>query len=270
MSLVLNTNINSLVASTNLAKTQHSQSVSMQRLTSGLRVNSAADDAAGLAIGTSMQSQINGMQVAKRNANDAISLVQTADGALATMSDVFTRMRDLATQAANGTYQAADYAQMDKEYQQLASEASRLATSTTFNGQNIISTDAGATTFQVGANVGDTVAVTTGDATTYLATPGALTSAATANTAMTALDTALTSLNGDRAVYGAAENRLNFTTQNLSVGIQNTTAARSRIMDTDYSAESTNLAKTQVLQQAGVAMLSQANQSANLVLSLLR
>ena len=270
MSLVLNTNINSLIASTNLAKTQRSQAVSMERLTSGLRINSAADDAAGLAIGMSMQVQIGGMQVGQRNANDAISLVQTADGALSTMGNIFSRMRDLATQASNGTYQAADYTQMDKEYQQLASEASRIATSTSFNGQKIISTDSGATTFQVGANVGDTISVTTGDATAYLATPGALTDAATATTAMGALDTALTSLNGDRAVYGASQNRLEFTTQNLATSIQNTQAARSRIMDADYSAESTNLARTQVLQQAGVAMLAQSNQSANLVLSLLR
>jgi flagellin len=266
----INTNINSLTAANNLTASQNSQSISMQRLTSGLRINSAADDAAGLAISTSMSSQISGMQVASRNANDAVSLVQTADGALSTMGSIFQRMRDLATQAANGTYQTSDYTQMDKEYQSLATEASRIATDTKYNNISITSTGSGNFTFQVGANSGDTFSVTTGDATQYLATPGALTSASTANTALSALDTALTNLNSDRAVYGAAENTLNFTIQNLNNSVTNTQAAKSRIMDTDYGAESSNMARTQVLQQAGVAMLSQANQSASLVLNLLK
>jgi flagellin len=270
MSLSINTNISSLIAANNLASTQQSQATSMQRLTSGFRINSAADDAAGLAIATSMQSQIGGMQVAVRNANDGVSLVQTADSALSTMSSIFQRMRDLSTQAANGTYQASDYTQMDKEYQSLATEAGRIATSTKYNNIAMISTASGAFSFQVGANTGDTLSITTGDATGYLATPGALTSAATANTAIGALDTALQSLNSDRAVYGAAQNRLGFTVQNLNTSITNAQSAKGRIMDTDYTAESSNLARTQVLQQAGVAMLSQANQSANLVLNLLK
>lgn len=270
MSLVINTNISSLIAANNLASTQQSMQISMQRLTSGLRVNSAADDAAGLAIGQSMQSQSTGMQVAVRNANDGISLVQTADGALSTIGSMFQRMRDLATQAANGTYSANDYTNMNTEYQDLSTEVNRIATSTKFNNIAITSTAAGAFTFQVGANVGDTSSVTTKDATKYLATPGALTSQATANTAITALDTALQNLNNDRATYGGFENQMNFTVQNLNTSIQNTQAAYSRIMDTDYSAESANMARTQVLQQAGVAMLSQANQSASLVLNLLK
>lgn len=270
MSLSINTNVNSLMAAKNLANTQKSLATSMQRLTSGLRINSAADDAAGLAIGTSMSSQISGMQVAERNANDAVSLVQTADGALSTMSSIFQRMRDLATQAANGTYGTTDYTQMDKEYQELSTEATRIATSTKFNKIDILSGSAGTFTFQVGANSGETLNVVTGNATQYLATPGALSSTATANTAIGALDTALETLNGDRATYGASMNRLSFTIDNLGNSITNTQSARGRIMDTDYGHESANIAKTQVLQQAGMAMLAQANQSASSVLSLLR
>lgn len=270
MSLGINTNMSSLMAQTNLAKTQSSMATAMQRLSSGLRINSAADDAAGLAIGTSMDSQIRGMNVAVRNANDGVSLVQTADGALDTMTGVFQRMRELATQASNGTYSANDYTQMDTEYQQLSSEITRISGTTQFNSLKVNSTDAGVFTFQVGANSGETMTVTTGDATKYLTTPGDLSNAANANTAMGALDTALTSLNSDRSVYGAALNRFGFTIQNLNASIQNTTASRGRIMDADYGQETANLAKTQVLQQAGIAMLSQANQSGNQILSLLR
>lgn len=270
MGLGINTNMSSLITQTNLGKTQSAMSTAMQRLSSGLRINSAADDAAGLAIGTSMDSQVRGMSVAVRNANDGVSLVQTADGALDTMTGIFQRMRELATQASNGTYSTNDYTQLDTEYQQLSSEATRIATTTKFNSLAVTSTGAGAFTFQVGANSGETMSVTTGDATQYLATPGDLTSSANANTAMGSLDTALQSLNSDRSVYGAALNRFGFTIQNLNTSIQNTTAAKGRIMDADYGQETASLARTQVLQQAGVAMLSQANQSSSMVLSLLR
>lgn len=270
MSLVINTNLLSLYTQNTLAKTQQATNTAMERLSSGLRINSARDDAAGLAISTRMDSQIRGMNVAVRNANDGVSLMQTADGALATMSDIFQRMRELAVQGSNATYGTADSAQLDKEYQQLSTEASRIATSTKFNGLSIISTGAGSYTFQVGANAGETEAVTTGDATTYLATPGDLTSAANSTTAIGALDTALSSLNGDRSVYGAALNRFDFTVQNLQNSVQNQTAAKSRIVDADFASETATLAKQNVLQQAGVAMLSQANQMPNLVLSLLK
>lgn len=270
MGLSINTNVSSLVAAKNLANSQKSLATSMQRLTSGLRINSAADDAAGLAISTSMSSQISGMQVAQRNANDAISLVQTADGALSSMTSVFQRMRDLATQASNGTYSASDYTQMDKEYQDLATEANRIASSTKFNNIDMISGKAGTFTFQVGANTTDTLDVTTSDATQYLATPGDLTSAANAKTAIGALDTALDSLTGDRSNYGASLNRLGFTVNNLDNSITNLQSARSRIVDADYGQESANIAKTQVLQQAGIAMLAQANQQPQSILSLLR
>lgn len=270
MSLAINTNLASLNTQRVLAKTQSQQQTAMQRLSSGLRINSARDDAAGLAIGTRMDAQVRGLNVAVRNANDGISLIQTADGALDTMSSIFQRMRELSVQAANGSYGTTDYGQLDTEYQQLATEATRIANSTKFNGLSVISTGAGAFTFQVGANVGDTLSVTTGDATTYLATPGSITSAANANTAMTALDTALDSLNSDRSVYGATLNRFDFTIQNLQASAENQTAARGRIMDADFAQETANLSRQQVLQQAGIAMLSQANQMPSMVLSLLR
>lgn len=270
MSLAINTNISSLNTQRILGKTQNLQQTAMQRLSSGLRINSARDDAAGLAIGTRMDAQVRGLNVAVRNANDGISMIQTADGALDTMSSLFQRMRELSVQAANGSYGTTDYTQLDTEYQELASEVDRIANSTKFNGLAVLSTDAGNFDFQVGANVGDTMSVTTGDATGYLATVGDLTSAANANTAIGALDTAIDSLNSDRSVYGATLNRFDFTIQNLEASSENQAAARGRIMDADFAQETANLSRQQVLQQAGIAMLSQANQMPNMILSLLR
>lgn len=268
MALVINTNISSLNTQRNVGNAQNSLTSAMQRLSTGLRVNSAADDAAGLAIGTRMDSQIRGMNVALRNTNDAVSLVQTADGALGTITDAFQRMRDLAVQASNGTYSDDDLALLDNEYQDLAGEITRIAESTKFNGIAILDADAGAFTFQVGANASETSTVTTTDATTYLATPGDLTSAANATTAIGALDTALDTVNTDRSSYGTALNRFSFTMQNLNTSISNQTAAKSRIMDADFGQESANLAKANVLQQAGIAMLSQANQAPQAILGL--
>lgn len=270
MSLVLNTNLASLNTQRILANNQSATATAMQRLSSGLRINSAKDDAAGLAIASKMDSQIRGLNVAIRNANDGTSLLQTADGALSTMGDVFQRMRELAVQASNGGYGTTDYAQLDKEYQSLSSEVTRIAGQTKFNGLDILKGKAGAFDFQVGADAGQTLSVTTTDATTYLATPGDVTSSANATTAIGALDTALASLNTDRSNYGAGLSRLDFTSQNLKTSVENQTAARSRIMDADYSQESANLAKQQVLQQAGIAMLAQANQQPQQILSLLR
>lgn len=270
MSLTLNTNMSSLIVQKNLNESQATMAKSMQRITSGLRINSASDDAAGLGIGTRMDSQIRGMNVAVRNTNDGISMLQTADGALGTITSAFQRMRELAVQASNDSNSTTDLANLDKEYQQLNSEVTRISGATKFNNQAIISTDAKTFNFQVGANASDTLSVATTDATTYFATPGDLTSTANAKTAMGALDTALDTVNTDRATYGAALNRFDFTVQNLTNSINNQTAAKSRIMDTNYSQETASLAKSTVLQQAGVAMLSQANQSPNTILSLLR
>jgi flagellin len=270
MSLVLNTNLSSLNTQRAITQNQSASKTAMERLSTGLRINSAKDDAAGLAIGSKMESQVRGLNVALRNANDGVSLIQTADGGLQTIGGIFQRMRELATQASNGSYSTSDYGQMDTEYQALSSEATRIAGATKFNGLAVIGADAGTFNFQVGANSGETLGVTTGAATGYLATPGDLTSAANASTAMDALDTALGSLNTDRAKYGAGLNRLDFTVQNIQVSAENQSAAKSRIMDADYAQESAAMSKQQVLQQAGIAMLSQANQQPQMILSLLR
>lgn len=270
MSLYINSNIPALNTQKHLSKTNNVLNSAMERLSSGLRINSAKDDAAGLAIGTRMDAQVRGLNVAARNANDGISLLQTADGALDTISSAFQRMRELAVQAANESYTAGDRTQLNTEYQALSSEVTRIATTTTFNGQTVIGAQAGAFGFQVGANSGQSLSVTTTDAQTYLATPGDLTSAANAGTAIGALDTALTSLNSSRSTYGANLNRLDFTIQNLKSASENQMAAKSRIMDTDYASETGRLARQQVLQQAGMAMLAQINQMPNQVLTLLR
>ena len=272
MALGISTNLLSLNTQKSLNRTQNLQETAMQRLSSGLRINSAKDDAAGLAIGTKMDSQVRGMNVAMRNANDGISMVQTADGALDTISNVFQRMRELAVQASNGTYEdsGAALANLDEEYQALSAEVTRIAGATKFNDQAIIGADAKAYTLQVGANSGETLSVTTVDADSYLAAAGDLTTNANASTAIDALDTALETLNTDRATYGATLNRLDFTIKNLQTASESQTAARSRIMDADFAQETATLARQQVLQQAGIAMLSQANQMPSQVLSLLR
>jgi len=270
MALTINTNLASLNTQRHLVGINNAGNLAMQRLSSGLRINSARDDAAGLAIGTRMDSQVRGLNVAIRNANDATSLIQVADGALNTISSALQRMRELSVQAANGAYSNADRTQLNTEYQQLALEITRIANSTTFNGQNIISTNSGTFNFQVGANSGQTLSVTTTDASALMPLPGDLTSAANATTAISAIDTAIDSLNTTRSTYGAALNRLDFTMQNLRTSAENQTAARSRIMDTDFAQETAALARQQVLQQAGIAMLSQANQMPSMILGLLR
>jgi flagellin len=267
MSTSINTNLVSLNAQRNLSASQSSLATSMQRLSSGLRVNSAKDDAAGLAIGERMNAQVKGMNVAIRNANDGISLAQTADGALATVSDALQRMRELAVQAANGSNGTGDLTNLNTEYQQLSSEITDIGNQTKFNGIAILAGGAGAQTFQVGANVGDTLAITTTAVTTVA---GDLTSAANANTAITALDAKLDSINTDRATYGAAMSRFGFAVSNLQTSAENQAAARSRIMDADFASETANLSRAQILQQAGNAMVAQANQQPQMVLKLLQ
>lgn len=270
MGLVLNTNLAAINTQKAVSGTQASMSTSMQRLATGLRVNSAKDDAAGLAIGTKMDSQMRGLNVAIRNANDGISMVQVADGALSTIGNVLGRMRELAVQAKNGTFSSTERTALDKEYQSLATSITNIAGQTKFNGIAVIAGGAATFALQVGANASDTLNVTTTAATGYLATPGDITSAANASTAIGALDTAIDSVNTDRASYGAALNTLDFTVTNLQNAAENQAAARSRIMDTDFSAETANLSKSQVLQQAGIAMLAQANQQPQMILSLLK
>ncbi|MBC7976188.1 MAG: flagellin FliC [Myxococcales bacterium] len=267
MAQTINTNVNSLTAQRNLTMSQTSLATSMQRLSSGLRINSANDDAAGLAIADRMNAQIRGTNVAIRNANDGISLAQTADGALATVTDALQRMRELAVQAQNGSNGTSDRANLNAEYQQLSSEVTRIASQTKFNGAAIIGSAAGTQTFQVGANNGDSLTVTTSQVTTVT---GDLTTAANASTALTALDAKLDAITTDRATYGASISRFGFAISNLQISVENQSAARGRIMDADFASETANLSRAQILQQAGTAMVSQANALPQSVLSLLK
>jgi len=265
MPQTINTNVVSLNAQRSLSMSQNSLSTSMARLSSGLRVNSAKDDAAGLAIATRMDAQARGMNVAIRNANDGISLAQTAEGALSTVTDALQRMRELAVQASNGTNDTGDLANLDAEFQQLSQEITRIGAQTSFNGRAILAGGAGAQTFQVGANNGETLTVTTNAVTTVA---GDLNTGAAQ--AITDIDTALNTINTDRATYGAAMNRMSFAVQNLQVASENQTAAKGRIMDADFAAETANLSRAQILQQAGNAMVAQANQLPQQVLRLLQ
>ena len=272
---VINTNVMSLTAQRNLNASQNDLSTAIQRLSSGLRINSAKDDAAGLAIATRMTSQINGLNQAVRNANDGISMAQTTESALGEVTNNLQRIRELAVEAANGTYSTADRAALDVEVQQRISEINRIATKTTFNGQNVLDGSLGSVDFQVGANVGDTVSVdfSTIDATT--ATLGVSTinvtgaTATNANAAITAVDTALTTVNTARSTLGAVQNRFQSTVANLQSISESTASSRSQIQDADFAAETAAMSRAQILQQAGVSVLSQANAMPQSVLKLL-
>jgi flagellin len=274
MPQTINTNIASMNAQRNLNSSQSALATSMQRLSSGLRVNSAKDDAAGLAIAERMNTQVRGMTVAIRNANDAISLAQVAEGALGKIGDMLQRMRELAVQSANATNGTDDRANLDAEFQELATEINRTLTSTRFNGLAILGADAGSLTFQVGANSGDTVDISTNDLTTdttiATVTGGDILDPANSAAAMDAIDDALTVINTERALYGATQNRFEAIIATLQIGVENQAAARSRIMDADFAAETAALSRAQILQQAGTAMVAQANQLPQQVLSLLQ
>lgn len=280
MSYTINTNINSLDAQRNAGMTQGSLATSMQRLSSGLRVNSAKDDAAGLAIATRMDAQYRGMNVAVRNSNDGISLAQTAEGGLQTLSDMVQRMRELAVQAANGTNQSSDLAALNQEYTQLGTEIQRTVSSVQFNGQSLLDTTADFN-FQVGANSGQTITVASGSlsvASSDLsgvygagAASGLDTGAPSGNGAnISALDAALTAINSARANLGAVQSRFTNTINFLQTAAENQAAAKGRIMDADFASETANLSRAQILQQAGTAMIAQANQLPQGVLALLR
>jgi flagellin len=274
MPMTINTNLVSMNAQRNLSGSQASLATSMQRLSSGLRVNSAKDDAAGMAIADRMTSQVRGMNVAIRNSNDAISLSQTAEGSLGKVSDMLQRMRELAVQSANVTNGAADRLNLDAEYQQLGSEITRNLANTKFNGIAILAAGAGAQAFQVGANSGETVTVTTTNmstnATITAVTGGGVTTAAASSTALTNIDAALATVNTERSLYGAVQNRFDNIIGNLQIAVENQSAARGRITDADFAAETANLSRAQILQQAGSAMVAQANQLPQQVLALLR
>jgi flagellin len=272
MASIINTNIGSLNAQRNLSASQNTLATSMQRLSSGLRINSAKDDAAGLSIATKMDSQIRGMSQAIRNANDGISLAQTADGGLSTATDAMQRMRELAVQGANGTNTSADSASLNLEFQALSAEVTRIATDTKFNGSDVLSTSAQAVDIQVGANSGEkiTIAASNLGAVALTFAGKDLTSSANATTALGTLDAALTSTNSLRATLGATQNRMGYAISNLQTSVENQSAAKSRIMDTDFAAETANLSRSQILQQAGTAMVAQANQLPQGVLALLK
>ena len=284
MAQIINTNLMSLNAQRNLSATQSALATSVQRLSTGLRVNSAKDDAAGLAIAERMNTQVRGMNVAIRNANDAISLSQTAEGALSKINDMGQRMRELAVQSANATNNDTDRASLDAEFQALSAEIKRNLEGTSFNGTKLFAALA-TMTFQVGANnaATDQIAVVTTNLTTETSMTGILGGGAgggaaaadikdvgKSREALDKLDKMLATVNAKRAEFGATQNRFEAVIQTLQVSAENQTAARSRIMDADFASETAALTRAQVLQQAGTSMLSQANSLPNNVLSLLR
>jgi flagellin len=285
MASTINTNIPSMSAQRSLSSTQNSLATSMARLSSGLRVNSAKDDAAGLAIAERMTSQVRGMNVAMRNANDGISMAQTAEGALGKTGEILQRMRELAVQASNATNSDSDKDSLDSEFGELAKEVQRIFASTTFNGRKIIGDDAGPQIFQVGANTTaeNQITVTTTDMTaepllTAVAgtdTTGLGRAVITGDSAAVMLviddiDDAINMVSSERSVLGASQSRFESAISYLQISTENQAAARSRIMDADFAIETSNLSRSQILSQAGSAMLAQANQLPQSVLSLIR
>lgn len=287
MAMGINTNQMSLNAQRQSSTAQAALGTAMARLSSGMRINTAKDDAAGLAIGERMNSQVRGMTVAIRNANDGISMTQTAEGGLSTISGMLQRMRELAVQAVNSTNQGTDLSAMDKEYQQLAQEIDRTIRDTQFNGVPILQSTADFT-FQVGANSGQIITINSVDLNaTGAAAPNALgditsstagggpfsTLDTTANinngANISALDQAIQAVNEQRASLGAVQSRFDNTIANLQSSVENQSAARGRIMDADFAAESAALSRAQILSQASTAMIAQANQAPQSVMKLL-
>ncbi|MEB0045448.1 MULTISPECIES: flagellin domain-containing protein [unclassified Pseudomonas] len=283
MALTVNTNTTSLAVQMNLNRAASALSTSMTRLSSGLKINSAKDDAAGLQIATRMSSQIRGQNVAVKNANDGISMAQTAEGALQESTNILQRMRELAVQARNGTNGTADQTATNSEFSQMSDELTRISASTNLNGKNLLDGSAGTMTLQVGSNTGtanhidltlsskfDAVSLSVGSGTTVLT--GATSAAAATNidNAITAIDAAIASIGATRANLGASQNRLTSTISNLQNITENVTAAQGRVQDTDFAAETANLTKQQTLQQASTAVLAQANQLPSAVLKLLQ
>ena len=285
MTSMINTNISSMVAQRSLFTSENALAVSMARLTSGLRVNSAKDDAAGLSIAERMTSQVRGMNVAVRNSNDGISLAQTAEGALGKSGELLQRMRELAIQSANATNSTSDKASLDTEYGELAKEVQRVFATTTFNGQRIISTDARPQVFQVGANTAaeNQITVTTSNMTIQADlvavagtdTAGTGRSVITGNSAaimavIGKIDVAIDQVSNERSILGASQSRFESAISYLQMSSENQSSARSRIMDADFAQETSNLSRSQILSQAGSAMLAQANQLPKSVLSLIK
>jgi len=286
MAMVINTNLSSINAQRQLSHTNSSLQTSMERLSSGLRVNSAKDDAAGLAVADGMTSQIRGMTVAVRNANDGISMAQTAESALGTITDTLQRMRDLAVQARNfGAVSSSDREKLSTEFKQLQKEITRVTANTEFNGKKILAGSLKGANFQVGAGIENnnqisiTMSVGAAKVASFTGMISALSTATSIGSkadsgavskAISAIDSAIKSIGTARSTLGAAQNRFTMTISNLQSSIENQSAARSRITDADFAQETSNMSRQNILQQAGTAMLAQANQSTQSVLSLLR
>ncbi|CDT85291.1 MULTISPECIES: lateral flagellin LafA [Vibrio] len=290
MALSMHTNYASLVTQNTLNNTSGLLNTAMERLSTGYRINSAADDAAGLQIATRLESQTRGMNVAMRNAQDGISMMQTAEGAMDEMTNITYRMNDLATQASNGSLSANDRTALNAEYQQLGSELANIMSSTSFGGNKLLLDGAGqfeqaAVTFQIGTQAGEQLsvdvsgqvqAINTAVGTAGALAVGDLTSAANAQTAMTALTGAtgeaglLGAIGTARSALGANINRLEHTMTNLGNMVENTSAAKGRITDADFAVESSNMTKNQMLMQAGTTVLSKTSQLPGMAMSLLR
>jgi len=279
---VINTNVSAILTQNSLAKNERAMSGAMEQLSTGKRINSSSDDAAGLAIASRMTAQINGLNQSVRNGNDAISLVQTADGALIEVTAMLQRMRTLAVQSASDTNTTADRTALDAEFDLLRDEIDRIGANTQWNGENVLDASHGINSdgeykFQVGANADQTVDITIGN---YGTASGELLAAVTstigidtsakANLAIAGLDTAIAAVNTGRATMGATINVLQYAADNLANVSLNASASRSRVEDTDYSSATTELARTQIIAQAATAMLAQANQMPQTVLSLLK
>jgi len=280
MALSINTNIASINSQRNLSVSQGQLSKSMQRLSSGLRINSAADDAAGLAISENMRGQIRSLNQATRNANDGVSMIQTAEGSLNETSAILVRMRELATQSATGTVGSTERGYIQSEMNKLSSEIDRIANATEFSGQKLLNgalSGSSGATFQIGSrNVtnNDTIKLTISkvDATAILGNSGTLnvSDQASAQAALATLDNAIVSVSTSRSDLGATQNRLQSTINNLQVAIENTSAAESRIRDVDVAAETAALTRSNILTQAGTSILAQANQAPQSALTLLK
>jgi flagellin len=281
MPQIINTNMMALNTQRSLNKSQGSMQTSLERLSSGLRINRAKDDAAGMAISERFTAQIRGLEQANRNANDGISMLQTAEGAMAEVSNLLQRMRELAVQSANGTVSNSDKNSLQTEFGELQSEVSRIISSTEFNNTNLLGTTS-SLAMQVGFKAGadNQIAVSTVDMSgTNLSVGGlksvlaggnlSIGSAGNAGSLLGMLDTAINNISAKRADFGAKQNRLEAAVRNNANVIENQSAARSRVMDADFARETANLTRTQILQQAGTAMLAQANQLPQNVLQLL-
>ena len=275
----INTNVSALNAQNVMTKNTRSMSATMEQLSTGSRINSAKDDAAGLAIGQTQTAQIRGLNQAVRNLNDGVNLLQTAEGALTETTNMLQRMRELAVQSASGTYSTTQRSYLATEFNALGSQIDKIASETTWNGYTVLTGTTGGTTagtfsFQAGQTSGQTIDVAiasmalSGMAMTAAAV--GVSTAASASAALATIDAALTTVNSQRATIGAAVNRMTYAADNITNISANVSASRSTIMDTDYATASTNLSKAQIIQQASTAMLAQANQQPQTVLALLK